>query len=127
MSVFPENAVLTFQVPTGDREIDELGNPRAQLETLVVKAYLVEKRSRSQSDDASDRHELRFEGRCIDPPQLPPSLLPGTKATAVIGNLQGDFELLPTGQSPYQAVTDVLGAKLKGIFSNRVVWGQGDA
>lgn len=126
MSVFPANATLTFQVSTGAKEFDELGIPRAVLQPLVVRAYLKEKSGRSTSDDASDRHEIRFEGRCVEPATLPATLQPGSIAVATIGKLQGEFTLAASGQSAYEAITEVLGEKLKGSFSARVLWGQGD-
>lgn len=126
-SALPVNAILTFQVPTGAREIDDLGNPKAVLQPLVVKAYLVKKRGRSQGGDiATDRHEITLEGRCIDPPALPSALVAGSKAEGTIGDLQGTFELSAAAQSPFKAVTTALGAKLKGTFSSRVVWGNSD-
>ncbi|MBE7384387.1 MAG: hypothetical protein F6J95_023610 [Leptolyngbya sp. SIO1E4] len=127
-SPFPVNATLTFQVPTGDRTVNELGNPVAVVEALVVKAYLVEKRSpRLQSDDATELHQLTLEGRCIDPPALPASILPGTKAIVTIDGLEGEFILSPVVQSPWPGVVEALGAKLKGTVQARVAWAESSA
>lgn len=130
-SPFPVNATLVFEVSTGETETDELGNTRAKLESLTVLAYLKEKRSSSSSngldsDLDSDRHAVTVEGRCIDPAALPPSVVPGSKAIATIGDLQGEFELSPTVQTAFEAVTAALGAKIKGTFTARVLWGQAD-
>ena len=93
-SPFPVNAVLTFQVPTGERRIDELGNPEAITQTLVVTAYVKEKtglkRPPTETDRASEAQTLKIKGRCIEPQSLPLTLLAGAKATAKIGDLEGD-------------------------------------
>ncbi|MEO0533240.1 MAG: hypothetical protein AAF215_05170 [Cyanobacteria bacterium P01_A01_bin.123] len=123
-SVFPANATLTFQVPIGEKKEDNLGNPSTITQPLVVSAYLVPKSSRAQSDNSSELHEVQLEGRCIDPSALPPSLPPGSKATATIDELQGEFYLAAVVQSPYTAVTAALGAKLSGTFKARVIWGE---
>jgi hypothetical protein len=127
MSVFPANATLTFQVSTGEKEIDELGNVRTIVQPLVVQAYLKEGRGRRQpteTDRASEANVIGVSGRCVEPSSLPPTLLPGAKAKAVIGGIEGEFYLEACLQSAYAAVTDVLGAKLKGSFEARVTYGE---
>ena len=126
-SALPSNATLTFQVPIGGSRIDDLGNPAAITEPLVMSAYLTPKRNsgaRAQPDTSTELHEVELTGRCINPSSLPPSLLPGSKATAVIGDMEGEFYLAAVVQSPFPAVTKALGAKLSGTFKARVVWGE---
>lgn len=128
MSVFPANATLTFQVSTGEKEIDELGNVRTIVQPLVVQAYLKESsgsgRPPTETDRASEANVIGVSGRCVEPTSLPPTLLPGAKAKAMIGGVEGDFYLEASLQSAYAAVTDVLGAKLKGSFEARVTYGE---
>lgn len=127
MGIFPANATLVFQVPTGEKEIDDLGNVRTVVQPLVVQAYLRESSSRrppTETDRASEANVIGVSGRCVEPSSLPPTLLPGAKAKASIGGIDGDFYLETCLQSAYEAVTDVLGAKLKGSFEARVTYGE---
>lgn len=129
MAGFPVNAVLVFQVSTGDTEIDELGNPRAIVQPLTVRCFLKEARNLprpSTGDAASDRHELTLEGRCVEPKALPPTLMPGSIATIQIDGRTGTFELLPTAQTAFSQVTAKLGEKIRGVYSVRVQWGGAD-
>ena len=126
-SPFPVNAILTFQVPTGESSIDDLGNPVIVTESLVVHAFMKESRRSSrqatETDRASEAALLSLEGRCLEPAELPPTLLVGAKAKAVIGGVEGDFYLEPVLQSAFTTVTDALGAKIRGSFETRVVYG----
>ena len=125
-SPFPTNATFIFQVPVGDTTEDELGNALAQTDDLVVTAYVREQRQRGGGDQGleRDRASTTLTGRCIDPPILPPSVLPGAIAQATVGNLKGTFTLDVVPQSAFEAVTEALGEKIRGEFVATTVWGQ---
>lgn len=129
--VFPVNATLTFQVPTGETAIDALGNVRTLTQPLVVRASLRERQSNlrtlpaaTETDRASSATMLALEGRCIEPKKLPIELLPGAKASAVIDGRQGDFTLEPIVQTVYVQVTEALGEKIRGGFEVRSTYGE---
>lgn len=124
MAGFPANATLTFEVSSGEQETDENGVTRVVTETLTVKAFLKEaSSSTSVVDDyepTGERHDLFLEGRCVDPPKLPPSLGVGSEAKAVIGDdvgkITGTFYLAAVVQSPFSQVPRALGQKIRGSF-----------
>ncbi|NEQ45631.1 MAG: hypothetical protein F6K00_19630 [Leptolyngbya sp. SIOISBB] len=135
MAGFPANATLTFEVSSGEQEIDENGVTRVVTETLTVKAFLNEASSNTSSsvDDyepIGERHSLFMEGRCLDPKSLPPSLGVGSEAKAVIGGqvgkITGTFSLAAVAQSPFEKVPKALGQKIRGelVVSSQYV-GQG--
>lgn len=135
MSVFPANATLIFQVPTGSGEIDELGNPLSATEPLIVAAYLREvastnKRLEPLSDGEFSRVSLegRIVGRVVNGvvealEALPETILPGAKAQARVGNLTGDFFVEPSIASVW-GVESVLGSKIRGTLLTEVAWGE---
>lgn len=118
------NAELIFQVPAGAGAIDELGNPVAETVDLVVVAMLREdtKIRENEQEAGSEDSVLYVKGRCIEPTELPRSLLPGAKATAVVNGLVGEFFLKGAIASPF-GVDEVLGGQIKGRFVTRVAWG----
>ncbi|MDX2215516.1 MAG: hypothetical protein SFY66_19790 [Oculatellaceae cyanobacterium bins.114] len=138
-SPFPPNATLTFQLPVSGETIDELGNAASTTEDLVLLCYLKEGKNRTRTGDALDAGEIsrtpvdgRIVGRLVsgelqDLAELPPSLLPGAKATATIdrtgGNITGDFFLEASIPSAF-GVDAVLGGKIRGYLVMAIAWGE---
>ena len=129
--VFPVNATLTFQVSTGEKEIDEFGNVRSLVQPLVVQCSLKERasnlrtlRDATNTDRASLATVVALEGRCVSPKKLPSTLKPGAKAQATIGGIEGTFTLEPIVQTAYTQVTEALGEKIRGGFELRSTYGE---
>ena len=120
------NAVLIFQLPIQVIENDALGNPQAITEDFVLKAYLKPAASNTRNVnpfDAGQDNVTGVEGRCVEPTRLPADIVPGVKAIATIGGVEGEFYLEATIPSAF-GVDDVLGASLKGRFVTSVTWGE---
>lgn len=134
MSVFPANATLIFQVPTGQVTIDPLGNPRVVTEEVTVSAYLRSNPSQRRSSDSTDGGELnrisltgRIVGRVLPngstvPYSLPKTVLAGARAEATIDGHKGEFFCELSLQSVW-GVQAVLGDKIEGLFVSEVAWG----
>lgn len=120
------NATLTFQRAIAPPQIDALGNLSAVTEDFVVTAYLKTKKSQRQPFtpiDGGQDNVIELEGRCIEPATLPLDILPGARAAAVIGGVEGEFYIEATIPSAF-GVDRALGGKISGRFITRTSWGE---
>lgn len=131
----PINAALVFQVPTsppGSKE-DGLGNLVPTTKDYRVEASIRRSGgSYSRGGDYSQGEPLNegsftIAGRSINPKLLPIAKLPRecrcTITDPVIGNkISGTLVLDPPVQSKFQAVTNALGTKISGQFTEDRGW-----
>lgn len=120
------NAVLVFQRAIGTPTIDALGNTSATTADFVVRAYLKQVKSAAKNQmpwDGGQDNVVEVEGRCVEPAALPSDIVPGVKAQATIGGVEGEFILEATIASAF-GVDELLGAKLQGRFIVRVAFGE---
>lgn len=119
------NATLTFQLPTTEPSLtDQTGNVATETEPLTVTAYFASKTARldPETDNlADDLSRIRLEGRCITPSALPATILPGARAVAIVGGVEGDFYLEGSIPSAF-GVDAILGGKLRGYLITRSAW-----
>jgi hypothetical protein len=66
----------------------------------------------------ADAQKILFEGRCVDPMQIPENLLPGAKAELVIGGVKGIFVLGPVLKSSLIAVQEAIGQGIIGTWAS---------
>jgi len=121
------NATLTFKRQVGSVTIDALGNRSVSTQDFVITAYLKEVSSNRQQEkdfDGGLDNVIAVEGRCVEPATLPPDIVPGMMASAVIGGKVGEFYLEPALPSAFGTVEATLGDKLKGRFVVRIVMGE---
>lgn len=118
------NAVLVFQVASSEIHEDPVtGNKMPIAGTIEVKAMLKPPSLSPTTIEqfGSDRTRVQLEGRTIDPMRLPNFLQVGARAQCTLTNAghtqTGEFEITSLAQSPFETVTDVLGAKLQGILT----------
>ncbi len=121
------NATLTFQRAIAAPTVDALGNQSVQTEDFVVTAYLKEIVPRAGGNlspfDGGTDTSSRVEGRLVEPTSLPADIVPGVRAIAVIGGIEGEFYLAATIPDAF-GVDGVLGSKIKGRFVTRVAFGE---
>jgi hypothetical protein len=121
-----QNATLTFQLPTEDPELDELGNAIAHTENFVLLAYLKPAQMGGLKGDESKGEtttRMGMSGYCVEPQFLPAGIVPGQHAIATIAGIEGDF-YLSLAVSPVAIARDILGDKLAGTFVQRSRFGE---
>ncbi|MEO0659800.1 MAG: hypothetical protein AAFY74_20355 [Pseudomonadota bacterium] len=119
MAALPQNATLTFQTATGTGT-DGFGNPVATTVSVELPAYLTADRRSRPSDMLMPGADLSVQilrGNILDKTTLPAGVGHLSKGRAVINGQAGDFELILPVQSPFAAVTAVLGVRIQGRFS----------
>ena len=132
------NAKLSFQVPSAEMEFDNYGNPVPKTTLVLVRAVLkLSQNTRFQRTQEGSPNAISgaaqlmetWKGYLVEPLLMPSVIKPGMLANAEIAtglqilNLgipeplieKGEFQLLPTPQSPYlinagiQEVTPISG------------------
>ena len=106
---FPDfgwNTVLVFAVPTGALTQDELGHTTPKINRIKVMATLKVKpltfaHSKRQRPPGIDEHALLLEGYCLEPAELPHSILPQSWAQATWSGQPGYFYLTDPLNPPY--------------------------
>ncbi len=120
------NAVIVFQRQTAPPTIDALGNPTAETIDFVLTAYVKGAGSTagtgSKEFPGGQDNAIAIEGRCVSPLALPPDIVPGVAAEALIAGIPGEFHLEATIPSAF-GTDSLLGAKLKGKFITRTLLG----
>lgn len=124
MSLFPHNATLIFDVPTGAIVIDpKTGNRIPTEKSLIVKASLKAAKSNFNEIPAGiDPMSVYVDGRSLTPKFLPATIKAGMRAQCTIVDLAtkqkqtGQFVLSPIVPSRWKPVTKTLGSKLIGYF-----------
>jgi len=140
-SPFPANATLTFLVPTGEPDINDLGEPVAMVEEWVVQCYLRAQNRTAQPKavEAGEMPRIYIKGRIVSvsvggveriPAALPATVQVGAKATATINDLggfaapvTGDFYLEMAIASAF-GTSAALGAPIEGYLTQTVNWGE---
>lgn len=100
------NAVLTFQVGTGNFEDDAQGNSVEKTKSLVVTALLEESTGNFRETRGSTGEERLLKGYLVNPLSLPDSIIPGMIGAIVLSEtttrkLRGTFTLKPSSADPY--------------------------
>ena len=116
------NAVIVFQRATAPPTIDALGNPSADTVDFVLTAYVKPSGSKTTEFPGGQDNAIAIEGRCVSPLALPPDIVPGVAAEALISGIPGDFYLEASIPSAFGTDT-LLGGKIKGKFITRTLLG----
>lgn len=120
---FVENATLLFDVPTGELTQDEVGNAIAETVSVRVTAMLKAKVPAYgvaiQRAPEIDEAATYLEGFCLEPMQLPLSILPKNWAKATWSGIPGFFYLNDPINPPYGR--EGIGAVLEQSAGTKIV------